>query len=149
MIFFGECIDLGHQLVHVVAWGDVWLWDMLHVFINGIHVVDAGRQSAAAVFSEVSCLSAVKAWSFWASGSIILLYWGVSYPVVFGLCRVGVCVILVHPVIVGRLGARKIHWHWYVVIGWPRGVGRVVSGSLLLLLWPRLVLAVSPPMRGV
>jgi hypothetical protein len=97
---------LCHQFIHVMPRGDAWLRDMLHVFIDCVHVVDAGGWATAAVFCEVSYLSAVEAGSLRASGFIVLLYWGVCHLGVLRLggVRVGVVALILSP-IVGCSGA--------------------------------------------
>jgi hypothetical protein len=93
-------------LVYIRAWCDVWLRYILHVFIDGVHVVNIGQWVAATVFGEVTCLSAVEAWSLGVSGSIVLLDWGVRHIVIFGLGGIGVSiVVLVLSSIVGGPGA--------------------------------------------
>jgi hypothetical protein len=141
VIFFGECVNLGHKLVYIRAWCDVWLWYILHIFIDGIHVVNVGRWVAATVLGEVACFSAVKAWSLGAPGSIILLDWGVCHIVVFRLGGVGVgVVVLVLTSIVGHSSVGQVHWYWDVVIGRSRSIGGVICWPLLLLLRPLLIL---------
>jgi hypothetical protein len=88
----------------------------------------------------VTCLSAVEAWPLRASGSIILLDWSICHIVIFRLGGVGIVVALVLTSVVGCPGVRQVHWHWDVVIGGSRGVGRVVCWPLLLLLWSLLIL---------
>jgi hypothetical protein len=116
---------------------------MLHVIINGVHVVDAGGWSTLAIFGEVSRLPAIETWPFGASGSIVLLCRGVCHSVVLRLSGVGVSVILVLPSIIGCSGAGEIHRYLYVVIGQLRGVGGVVCRSLWLGPW--LILGSSSP----
>jgi hypothetical protein len=117
-----------------------------HVFVNGVYVVDVGHLPASAVLGEVSCFSAVKARAFGALGSVVLLYRYFRHIVVFGLGEIGVCVVvLVLASVIGGPGVGQIHGYLHIVIGWARGVGGVVNGSLLLLLRSWLILRVSSP----
>ena len=79
---------------------------MLHVLVDGVHVVDVGRLSASAVFGEVSCFSAVKARAFGALGSIILLHWYFRHIAILRLGVIGVCiVVLILASVIGSPGA--------------------------------------------
>jgi hypothetical protein len=92
----------------------------------------------------VPCFSAIETWSFGASGSVVLLYWGICYPVVLGLRGVRVRIVaLILLMVVRCSSAGEVHRYWNVVIRWTGSVGRVVHGSLLL--GSLLVLGASSP----
>jgi hypothetical protein len=119
---------------------------MSHVFVNGVHVIDVSCLSASTVLGEMSYFSAVKARAFGSFGSIVLLYQYFHHIAVLGLGEIGVCVVvLVLASVIGGPGAGQIHGYLHIVIGWARGIGRIVDGSLLLLLWSWLVLRASSP----
>jgi len=125
---------------------NVRLGYVLHVIVDGVHEVDAGRRSTSAVFGEVSRLATVEAGSFGSPADIVLLYRNVCHPVVVSLSGVGVGVVLILSSIIGSSGAGEVHWYLDVVVRWARGVCRVVLWSLLLLRWSLLVLLwVSSP----
>jgi hypothetical protein len=140
LIIFGERVDFCYQSIHVVSWCDVWLGYILHVFVDCVHVVDAGRRSTSAVFSEVPCFATVKTGSFGSSTDVVLLYRDVCHPIVVVLSGVGVSVILILSSVVGGSSAREVHWYLDVVVCRARGICGVVLWSLLLLRRPLLVL---------
>jgi hypothetical protein len=82
-------------MLDIGAGCDVWLWDVLHVVIDSVHIIDVGRWVAAAVFGEVTNFPAVEARSLRAASLVILLNWGVRHIVIFCLSDVGVGVVLV------------------------------------------------------
>jgi hypothetical protein len=123
-----------------MSWRNARLGYVLHIFVDGVHVVDAGQCSTSAIFGEMSCFAAVKAGSFGSSADVVLLYRNVCHPVVVGLGGVGVGVVLVLPSIVGGSGTGEVHWYLDIVVRRPRGVRGIVLWSLLLLWWSLLVL---------
>jgi hypothetical protein len=146
VVVFGECVDLCHQLVYISSQCEVRLGNLLHVFVDGIHIVDVGRLLALAVFGEMPHLSAVEAWTFRAFGLVVLLYWYLRHIAVLRLGEVGVrVVVLVLSSVIGGPGAGQIHRHLYVIVSRARGVGGIIGGSLLLLLRLWLTLGTSFP----
>jgi hypothetical protein len=131
-----------------MTWCDAWLGYILHIFVDGVHVVDAGRCSTSAVFGEVSRLATVEAGSFGSPADIILLYRDVCYSVVVSLGGVGVGIALVLSSIIGGSGAGEVHQYLDIVVCRTRGVSGVVLWPLLLLRWPLLVLLWASPPRA-
>jgi hypothetical protein len=90
---------------------DIWLWDVLHVVIHGIHVVYVARVVAATVFGEVARFSAVEAWSFGLRTAVVLLCRGahcVTVRVITWLCRDGIGVYIVTLVLALIVGCPSV-----------------------------------------
>jgi hypothetical protein len=146
---------LGFDLSHIGLWGNARLWYILHILIDGVHVVDVGRWIAATVFNEVTHFSAIEAGSLGLGSCVILLYRGIHCIAVLLFHRDNVGVGIVTPIlssIVWRPGVGQVHGYRDIVICWLWSVGGVICWFLLLLLWlgPLLVLlgVSSPSMRS-
>jgi hypothetical protein len=99
VVFFRECIDLGHELVYIGAWGDVRLWYISHVFVNSVHVVDVGCWIAMTVFGKVANLPTVETGSFGALMLVVLLDWGVCHIVILHLGGVSIVALVLASVV--------------------------------------------------
>jgi hypothetical protein len=120
---------------NVGSWCDIWLRDVSHVFIFGVHVIDVARWIAAAVLGEMAHLSAIEARSFRAWSLIVRLSLNIRGVVVFRLDCVHVSVVaLVLASIVWGPGSRQVHRYLDIVICGAWCVGGVVLWPLLLLL---------------
>jgi hypothetical protein len=122
-------------VTNVGSWCDIWLRDVSHVFIFGVHVVDVTRWVAAAILGKVAYLSTVKTGSFGVWSLVIGLSLDVCGVVVFrlGSVRVGIIALVLASVIWGP-GPRQVHWYLDIVICGTQCIGRVILWPLLLLL---------------
>jgi hypothetical protein len=82
---------------------DVWLGNVSHVFVFGIHVIDVTRWVALAVFGEVAYLSTVEAGSLGTWSLVVGLPLDVCGIVVFwlGCVHVGIVALILASVIRG------------------------------------------------
>jgi hypothetical protein len=134
------CFEVGY----IGSWSNGRLWDILHIFFGGVHVVDATFWHAVTVLCEVAWFSTVETRAFESRAAWFFL----------GLrgCCIGICVVtLILLAIVGCSGSGQVHWDLYVIIRWSWHIGGVIDWSLLLLLlllsaW-LVLLAVSPCSR--
>jgi hypothetical protein len=102
----------------------------LHVLFCAVHVVDITGRCTATVPGEVARFSTVEAGSFRSRVARFFLE-------LCGLCSCCVCVCVISLVlasVVGCSSARQVHRNLYIVVCRSWGIGRVVGGSLLLLL---------------
>jgi hypothetical protein len=114
---------------------DVWLGDVLHVFVFCVHVVYVARWVAAAVFGEVAHLSTVEAGSLGVWPLVVGLSLDVRGIVILWLGHVCVGVVaLVLTLVVWGSGPRQVHWYLDIVVCRSWCIGGVVLRPLLLLL---------------
>jgi hypothetical protein len=123
------CFEVGY----VSPRGDGWLWETLHLFFCGVHVVYVTHRRAAAVSCEVARLFTVETGPFRSRAVWFFLR-------LCDRCTHVHIVALVLLAIVGCPGPGHIHGDLYVIVCWLWGIGRVVGWSLLLLQLPLLLI---------
>jgi hypothetical protein len=138
------CLNIGY----IGSGSDGWLWDILHVFFCGVHVVYVTHQCAVAVSCKVAWFSAVETGAFRSRMAWFFLWLCGHCVRVLGGHHVCIHVVaLVLSVIVRCPGSRQVHGDWYIIVCRSWGISGIVRWPLLLLWLPLLLvlLGVHPP----